>query len=258
MLEIDERIHIAIRSYKRPGGVTTLKSVPWASIWVPESQEEEYRECYGDKVITIPDEEDGNPAKKFNAVLNRSPKPWTLILDDDITAFSMWEDGEGIFLDHEQVARLINHHFDLADQIGVKLWGINQLHDGMAYRQFTPFSFLTPILGPFTGHLEPVLRFDESIPAKEDYDFWLQNIEKYHRTLRVNKYAYRHDHGNKKGGFVSTRTMKMEKECVQKMIDKWGPKIFKAGGTSGLSKDRETNPNGNIMNSLVQVPIPGI
>ena len=83
---IDEKIHVAIKSYKRAGRVKTLSVAPFAWVWVPDSQGDEYRAHYGDRVLTIPREEDGNLCRKSNAILNRSPCPWTLILDDDITA----------------------------------------------------------------------------------------------------------------------------------------------------------------------------
>ena len=57
---MDPRIHVAIKSYKRAGRVTTLAVAPFASVWVPESQGDAYRKHYGARVITIPDECDGS------------------------------------------------------------------------------------------------------------------------------------------------------------------------------------------------------
>ena len=252
-MEFDERIHIAIRSYRRAGRVTSLKCFPFAYIWVPESQGDEYRKHYGDRVVTIPDECDGNTAKKFNAILDRSPRKWTLILDDDITKIGMWEGGKRHWLSPEQIASMILHHFELADDLGVRLWGINVNQDPSGYRAFCPFNLLAPILGPFNGHLNPELRYDPAIPAKEDYDFWLQNIQKYHRTLRVNKYHYVHDHGSKPGGFVSMRTAEVERTCTEKLIKKWGASVVRPGGTKG----RRHSSGENILNTRVHVPIGG-
>lgn len=245
-------IHVAIRSYKRAGEVTTLDLFPEASVWVPESQASRYRKYYGEKVRTVPDREDGNPARKFNAVLERSPSPWTLILDDDITKFGYWEGGVKVWMKAAQIKCVVAHHFDLASQLGVTLWGVNQVDDALAYRTQTPYSFLAPILGPISGHLKPTCRYDPAIPLKEDYDFWLQTIARHHRTLRANKYLYRHDSGRKPGGLVSIRTMELEKQCVQRMREKWGT-LFRSGGAQGPS-GRGTN----ILNSVVTVPIPGV
>lgn len=249
-------IHIAIKSYKRAGQVTTLDVFPDAFVYVPESQRAKYEKHYKN-VVAIPDAEDGNLCRKSNAILNRSPSEWTLILDDDITSIHRFDNGRDITLTTDQAMEMVVDGFWLASQIGVKLWGINQNSDEMAYAAFRPFNLLAPILGPFNGHLGPELRYDESVQGKDDYDFWLQNIHKYHKTLRMNMFHYIHDHGKKKGGFVSMRTKEVEQAGVDRMIQKWGSKVFRVGGSPGARRNRKVNPEGNILNSMVRVPIPG-
>jgi hypothetical protein len=246
-------IHIAIKSYKRAGTITTRELFPDATIWVPESQAKEYRRIYGAKAIaTVPDREDGNLCRKCNSILKRSPSPWTLILDDDLTSINMWEGGKKIRMKARAIRGMVEHFYDLADQLGVTLWGINQIDDALAYRTQTPFSFLAPILGPFSAHLNAVVQYDETVGGKDDYDYWLQTIARDHRTLRVNKYTYRHDSGRKAGGFVSMRSMASEQASVDRMRAKWG-NLFRAGGSIG-PHSRGTN----ILNSIVTVPIAGI
>jgi len=251
-MPIPDNVHVAIRSYKRAGRVTTLKVMPFASIWVPESQGDEYRSHY-ENVVTIPDSEDGNGCRKFNAILDRSPKPYTLIVDDDITRIGMFEDGELLALDVEQIENLITMGFSLAEEAGVKLWGINQNYDSLIYRTTTPFSLLSPILSPFVGHLEPDLRYDEEQEFKDDYDFWLQTIQKYRFTLRINKYHYYHDHGKMAGGLVSRRTWAAENKGIEALIKKWGSKMIRPGGTSG----GKSATGQNILNTLVKIPLKG-
>ncbi len=249
---IDTQIHVAIRSYKRAGRVRTLDTVPFAWIWVPESQESEYCDHYGDRVKAIPDHLDGNLGRKMNTILDNSPCPWTLILDDDIPRIGYWEDGDHFWMTPDEIEWLIEQGFVLANDLGVRLWGLNQNKDELIHYTYRPFSLLSPILGPFTGHLDPVLRYDESVLGKDDYDFWLQNIRKHRKTLRLNKYHYIHDGGSLAGGFVSMRTMKREQEGVRRMQEKWG-KLFKPGGAAG----GKSATGQNILNSLVKVPIPG-
>lgn len=254
---IDAKIHVAIKSYRRAGRVSTLVVVPFAWIWVPASQAAEYEEAYPGRVKAIPDECDGNLCRKSNAILDRSPCEWTLILDDDISSIHYFEDGKDFVMTPDQIAAMVCHGFDLASQLRVTLWGINQNSDELAYCAFRPFNFLAPILGPFNGHLAPELRYDESVRGKDDYDFWLQTIRKYHKTLRLNKYHYIHDHGKRPGGFVGMRTMEVEEAGVKRMREKWG-KVFTPGGSPGARRDRKTNARGNILNSLVRFPINGI
>lgn len=250
---IDSQIHIAIRSYRRAGAVTTLNVFPRGWLWVPEAQAEDYAKHYGDRIIVIPDELDGNPGRKCNAILDRSPCPWTLILDDDIVSIGRFEGCNKARLSVQEVEWMVCHGFDLADQLGVKFWGINQKADPLLYDTYEPFNLLGVILGPFNGHLEPTLRYDETVLAKEDYDFWLQNLREHRRTLRLNRYHYNHSHGVKAGGAVSLRTMAYEKAAVKRMKQKWGSKIYRSGGTAGGA--RATGKN--ILNSRISVPIPG-
>jgi hypothetical protein len=250
---IDDKIHVAIRSYKRAGNVKTLKVVPFAWVWVPDSQADDYRAHYGDRVIVIPDELDGNPARKNNAILDHSPCPWTLMLDDDITGIGKFEEGESSWLKPSHIRWMIEQGFTLADGFGVKMWGINLTKDGIMYDTYEPFNLLCPILGPFHGHLEPNLRYDETTLAKEEYDFWLQNIMVHRRTLRLCRYHYIHAHGILQGGIVSMRTFDYEKRGVRRMRQKWGDKVFKAGGTAGHAGATGKN----ILNSRISIPIPG-
>lgn len=250
---IDKKIHVAIKSYKRAGKVRTLKVVPFAHIWVPESQGEEYERYYPGRVITIPDERDGNAPKKFNAILDLSPCPWTMILDDDIDGIGIWEQRIRRWMLPDEIEQMFCRYFELANQFGVKLWGINQNKDELLYRVFSPFNLTAPVLGPFNGHLEPELRYDEKLVVKSDYDFWLLNILKHRKTLRVNRFHYSHDHGKMPGGIVSMRTMDAEKEAVEYMRVKWGDRVFKAGGSAG-GKSAKGN---NILNSKITNPIPG-
>jgi len=249
-----DQIHCAIKSYRRAGKVKTLEVIPWAKVWIPESQLEEYLFYYDqEQLITIPDELDGNLCRKQNAILDRSPAPWTIIFDDDITAIGGWDQGDHVYLKPEEIEHLILMGFQLASDLGVELWGINQGRDELWYETYKPFNLLAPILGPFHGHLEPTLRYDESVLGKDDYDFWLQNIRKIRKTLRLNKYHYLHDHGKMPGGFVSMRTMDHEQAGVERMREKWGDRVFTPGGTAGGRKATGKN----ILNSMIRIPIPG-
>jgi hypothetical protein len=252
MTLLDERIHVAIKSYGRAGRVKTLQVAPFAWVWVPQSQRADYERCYPGRVVAIPDAADGNLCRKSNAILDRSPCPWTLILDDDIPAIGYWEAGLRVWCDPTHLAAVIEHHFRLAHDLGARLWGINQNSDEMVYHTNSPFSLLAPVLGPFNGHLSPELRYDERMLGKDDYDFWLQNILRYRKTLRANKYHYRHDHGKAPGGFVRLRTREVEAAGVRAMRAKWG-RLFKPGG----SKGGRSATGKNVLNSIVQVPIKG-
>ena len=251
---MDSKINVAIRSYKRAGQVSSLGFFPFAKIWIPESQLEDYKKFYDPKIlVAIPDEEDGNCPKKSNAILDSSPTDWNLIIDDDIGGVGYWENNEHYWLKPEELDEVIDQNFKLADDLGVRFWGINQNKDPLIHYTYRPFSLLSPVLGPFGGHLKPELRYDPETLGKEDYDFWLQNIRKHRKTFRANKYHYIHKHGLSVGGLAGIRTMDWEKKGIERMKQKWGTKVFKVGGCAG----GKSKTGKNILNSLVKVPIPG-
>jgi len=254
---IDERIHVAIRSIGRSGDVRTTEFFPYAWVWVPASEAAAYRKHH-ERVVAIPDAADGTCARKFNAILDRSPCPWTLILDDDITGIRYWEDGHRHRPTVDQLREFVEAGFVLAWESKCRLWGIMQNADPLAYKIHNPFNLLKPVLGPWQGHLEPTLRYDLTCELREDYDFNLQNFRLYRRVLRFCKWHYEHDHGKKPGGVVSSRTQERELAAFCRLERKWGSQVVEIGGSAGAHRNRDANPMGNILNTRIRVPIAGV
>lgn len=247
-------IHVAIRSYKRAGQVTTFDVYPDAYVWVPESQGDEYREHYGDRVITIPDNCDGNSPRKCNGILDRAPSEWLVMMDDDLHGLAYFENNKEHRATPDDITRMMYDMFNLSEQMGVELWGIQLQGDPMTYRAMSPFSLLAPVTGPFHGHLHPSLRYDERTASKDDYDYWLQNIRKFHRTLRNNKWHYHMDHTGMTGGSVSMRTRQYEEESIAYMTKKWGREVYRSGGRPLIGSQRHKN----ILYSNFTIPIKGV
>ena len=133
----------------------------------------------------------------------------------------------------------------MAKDLGVSLWGINLQSDPKFYREYSPFSLLSPILGTFSCHYKPILRYDENLFLNEDYDFFLKTINKYRKTLRFNKYYYKADHLERSGGCGAYRLKEFEIEQAEAMQKRWGNKVFKF--------DINKSTNGRI-----NVPLKGI
>lgn len=243
---------IAIRSYNRSGDVRTLRLFPDAEVWVPESQEADYRRTYGEAVRTVPDDEDGSWTRKSNAVLRRTGAP-VLLLDDDLIEVACFDQGDRYFLSPDDLRWLVAEGFALASEVGAPLWGIRTNVDPMGYRCFAPFNLLAPILGPWQGVLVDTVRFDPGTEPKGDYDFWLEMILRYRKTLRLNKYGYRNDVGKKAGGMSSTRTHERELAGAEAMKAKWG-RVYRLGGSAGGKQARGAE---QILNSQVKVPLKG-
>lgn len=216
---------VYVASYKRPGLVTTDRVVRGCKIVVPESQLEEYKkfEYYNDaEVISLPDKSDGNLCKKRNWILDNTETEDLVILDDDYSYIGHVEESIAWKCSLDQIDDLLGNGFQMCRDLGTAMWGINQQVDPKFYREYSPFSMLSPILGPFQAFTDTPLRYDEDLWLKEDYDLYLQHIHKYHRTLRFNKYHYMVDHLSKIGGQVSNRTRDEEVRQLVRLREKWG------------------------------------
>ena len=140
---------------------------------------------------------------------------------------------------------LLDIGYQMAEDMNISLWGINLQSDPKFYRNYSPFSMLSPILGTFSCHLKPEIRYDEGLFLNEDYDFFLKTINQYRKTLRFNKYYYMADHLDMKGGCGSYRLKDTEIEQAIIMQKRWGKKVFKF--------DISKSTNGRI-----NVPLKGI
>jgi len=209
--EIDQ-INLVIPSFKRAGKVFGYEYFRTSRIVIPESQFDGYKQHYeAARLIPIPDDQDGNIARKRNWILRNIPRPLVMI-DDDVeyltttegvyNAAGEWtgQTVQKLKLSPEQAENVIMNGFNLAEQIGCKYWGLNVNTDGRNYYQYRPIALTQIVLGPFQGHLDHDLLFDERMGSKDDYDFSLQQLCRYNKVLRLNKYAYYCHHGDNAGG----------------------------------------------------------
>ena len=243
---------IYIISYKRADSVITGKWLPHATVVVPESQKEEYEKFNANPIMTIPDEEDGNCAKKKNAILKRTEGENVVIMDDDIVGVGYHEKGKMVDVKEEYLQDFCNDMFQLAKDIDTVLWGINVQSDKKFYREYSPFSLKSVVLGPFTciRNIDKEIRFDEKIFLKEDYDLSLQVLNKYRKVLRNNKWYYKSKHITNSGGLAGKRNSLIEEEHSRLLIKKWGSNIVTIG--------RKTQGGRVSINPIVRVPIGGI
>ena len=255
-------LNIFIPSYKRSGGLKGVDYFKSAKYVVPESQKEAYAKVVGaDRVIPLPDDQDGNLCRKRNWILRNLPRPLVMI-DDDVKSIMMTEGvhevkgkdhakaTERIALTWEQAEAVLIEGFNLAHQLGCVYWGINKNTDGRNYQQYKPFSMTVTVCGPFQAHLEHDLFYDERMDTKDDFDFSLQVLNKYRKLLRFNKFAYDCDHADNAGGCVSERTFEKELALCRAIEKKWGRGIIKYPIFPKKMPD--------ILNGSVNIPIAGV
>lgn len=249
---INGKINVVIPSYNRADGLKGRDYFPYAKYVIPESQREKYLKVLpADRIITCRDEDDGNIAKKRNWILRNIPRP-LLMMDDDVEYLVHTEGGrEKIRLTPGEAEAVIIHGFNLAHEWGCRLWGINVNTDGRNYQQYKPFSLSQVILGPFQGHLEHDLCFDERMDTKDDYDMALQMLNTYRKVLRLNKYAYWCKHGDNAGGIVGHRTWEREVNACRAIMQKWGRGVIRYN----IEKPKKFK---DLLNGNVHVPINGV
>lgn len=242
----NDDFHIYILTYNRAEIIKTHKIFPHAFIVCPESQLAEYKKYNPDmNYFPCPDEIDGNLARKRNWVKENCPKNWFIFADDDISYFQMIEDRKAIRLEHDHLIEIMFNAFIMTEELGTVLWGINMQTDPMFYREVAPINFLSPVCGPFSGHIKSNMKYDERLPFKEDFDYSLQVLHKYHKLLRFNKYSYKAQHIIGEGGSHSFRRMKTEEEQNALLQKKWGKKVVRYD----MSKD---------IDPIVKVPLKGV
>jgi hypothetical protein len=227
-------MNVIIPSYKRSHDLKGKDYFFMAKYCVPESQEKEYIEAVGkDRVITLPDSEDGDIVKKRNWILNNIEFP-LIMIDDDVSEIGYFESRTGK-VDGNHSRKTMNknllidffeHNFNLANEFNCKMWGLAQNQDNRICKEFLPFNLTNIILGPFQGHLEHNLIFDNRVGTKDDYDMSLQQLRKFKKVLRLNKFHYLCEHGDNKGGIVSYRSKEKEIEYCKQIMLKWGKKII--------------------------------
>lgn len=227
-------MNVIIPSYKRSNDLKGKEYFFMAKYCVPESQKDEYiKEVGENRVITLPDNEDGDIVKKRNWILKNIPRP-LIMIDDDVSEIGYYESRNGKVdgnhsrktLDKNKLIDFFKHNFQLAEDFGCKMWGISQNQDNRIYKEFLPFNLSNIILGPFQAHLEHELLFDNKVGTKDDYDMALQQLQKYKKVLRLNKFHYLCEHGDNKGGIVSYRSKEKEIEYCKQIMLKWGKKII--------------------------------
>lgn len=248
------KFEIYAPSLKRPVENFTQAYLPECVYVVAQSEAKAY-EKNGHRVWAIPNSAQGNLSRVRNYILDHTSARQILLLDDDLKRLQRWNEQQSIKLDTDAAMEFIEEGFNLARQWGVKFWGLNCLPDKAAYMENTPFALTNYIGGPFQAFIDCPLRYDESLPLKEDYDMTLQVCNRYRRALRFNMYSYVAQQHSNVGGCATYRTMARERSQFLALQKKWGSDIVRID-KQGRQVNQKARTNWDI-NPVVRVPIRG-
>lgn len=253
-------IIVCAPSYRRPSGVDTLKYLPSLKVYVAESEADSYLQNYSKKnIVVVPDKFQGNVCRIRNKILDDNKGKIVCIVDDDLRAIYYFEGKERKRIENEsQFYNFLLKYSILANDLGVKLWGINVNPDKQCYREYTPFSMVSYVGSPFMVHMDTDLRFDERFSLKEDYDFTLQALNKYRKVLRINKFSYEVKQMEQTGGCASYRNVDREREQLALLQKKWGKKIIREDSLENSRSHKSSKVKRFDVNPLLFAPIRGV
>lgn len=259
MSELDSGIVVFAPSYRRGDRrSTTQEYLPFVTLVVADKEAAGYR-ATGNRVITCPDAVQGNASRVRNWILEQyRGARGVVMMDDDYSSVMRWRGRDLVKLTPEEVEEMIEQGFLLAEEWGAYLWGMNCTVDKGAYREYTPFSTTSFIGGPFQAHRPNRIRYDESLPLKEDYDITLQHLNEHRRVLRLNMYVYQVKQNEQTGGCAVYRTIKSEKEQFGALAKKWGDHIVRIDGGQSKKMVRGGKDINWDINPIIHPPIAGV
>lgn len=260
------KISVCCPSYKR-SKVETLDYLPFCKVYVDNKEYDDYiksNKNFEDNIISVPDGIQGNVSRIRNYILDEEYKKGVdvvCIVDDDLKALYQWC-GEKempykkIKIEADEFLDFVEKYSIMCQDFGFKLWGVNINADALSYRQYSPFSTLSVILGPFSCHIRSDIRYDENLPLKEDYDLAIQHLNKYRGILRVNYVHYDCKQSKQEGGCATYRNYDKELEQLKLLQKKWGNKIVKIDNAKNNNQKKESKELD--YNPIIRIPIKGI
>ncbi len=257
------KIKYIVPSYKRAKEITTLDYLKKAKVVVAENELDEYIKnnphIEKDRFIACPNEYQGKGKPRvLNWVLDNLFVDCDALieLDDDIHEYRAHiKNGKDRILREEEVYDIFENNCRLAKEWGCGIWGLSPNSDPLVYDEFLPFRLHAYIDGGTVGHIEKnELRYDEELSVKEDVDYFLQNLKKYHKALRIEKYYINKESFTNKGGANVIRTSELEKEQFKRMQKKWGSDIIRPNKPTATKNSKIRGLGGAIR---LNIPLEG-
>ena len=231
-----KEIKYVIPSYNRADGVTTLDYVSKGKMYVSQQDYPNYikhNARHKDKIVELPDGVQGKgKAHVQNWILENLWDDNTeaiIFLDDDITCLmGKVRNGKDYEIDESLFYELVEDFVLLAQEWGCAMFSFGINSDPMSYDEFKPFRCHSYLDGTLQGFVKKdTLRFDEELTVKEDVDMFLQQIQKYHKALRIDKYYFKVKSFQGTGGSQAFRSVESEKKQFVMMQKKWGADIIR-------------------------------
>lgn len=250
-------------SSNRADGITTLDYATKCKMYISKEDYPnyvKYNPQHKDKFIIVPDGvQNHGKSKCMNWMLENLWDDDTdaiVMMDDDWTCLRAHElNGKDRTIPEDEFYEIVERYTQLAKEFGVGLWSFNLNSDPMTYDCFKPFRLHAYLDGQFTCWCERnEIRYDEELTIKEDVDFCLQNMKKYHKALRVDKYYPVCKGFTNDGGCNDFRSKDEEQRQFKMMQKKWGSSVIRPNKPTAVKNSRIRGYGGAIR---LHVPLSG-
>lgn len=220
---------IVCPTHGRAGKVKVLGVLPDIPLCVAKSQVPAYREHYPDAELVVHPDDVVGISPKRQWLVDRFER--VMMFDDDVTMISdvQVRRGESVKVsDPARIRDIVQHLFDLAEDLGCHVCGLNTYADPVMYRPHRPFSLKHMV----SGHCLGVIKSDRiRFPDKADLltdDLYISALAAYHdrRLLTDMRHAASVAHTwHATGGMATQRTWRRVVENEKFMVAAFGDSI---------------------------------
>lgn len=212
---------ICIPSYGRANAIEgkTLSLFPGATVIVRRDQLSEYSRV---AVNVVPQTGSGISNARNSALDMFVSDDDVLMLDDDVKEIGEFRQGKKVPWETGSLVERIGKLFDYARSISAVAFSCSPTSNPFYSKNSKPISTNLFLIGTFSGYLKGCqVRFDETLPLKEDYDFTIKAWLDCGVALRFNNVYCDAIHYTNKGGAVETRNDQTEQRAISILLARW-------------------------------------
>lgn len=233
----------AIPSKGRAGRTKTQSVLMSAVFYVPENEAADYRRALpAHKVVGVPLDVKGI-TKTRNFILDNAGDRWVVMVDDDVKTQGwrqmLTRSTKSHGLTNQNWWDVCRRLFETTEDLGWKVWGVATQGAARSVYPFKPVLSRSYVTASFMGIVnDGTYRFDESFPVKEDYEIGLRHVQQFGGVVAARFCFWENRHWSDDGGCKDYRTGKMEKDCIDRLIELYPGLIRRVSrGGSGYSID---------------------
>lgn len=230
----DIKVGIYVPSYKRYDKIMTYHILNKCTYVVRESEAELYRAAGISDLLVAPDDEINSLPKIRQWIIDNTPEPIVIQIDDDIKEFLYNHKNSQQVLTKDEVDIELSRFAQMIVDLGIGLSSISMR--AIPYNYQGEFQF-TGLIGGVVIFNKTKLKskYDTKIISKVDVDVELQELL-HNRIILIPKYfVMTSGVDTNKGGSNDTKTLQKIEGIVEYLKTKWG-KYFNHDYRKNISK----------------------